>query len=794
MNLDDIQGVFFVECEESLEAAETGLDECAAQTHDDETINAIFRAVHSIKGGAGAFGHVRLQAFTHCFETLLADVREGDVELTPPLVDLMLHALDCLRDHVDAAREGGDPPADEELLAKLSAAQANGGEAESAEAPDPAASSQNAPSQSENGDTAPEDAPPEDTAAEESDSGDDLDLDALLDDLESDTGACEEPDAEADAEVGADTGADTGADSGSGPELTGLVAHIRPHASSMLNGSDPLLLLREMDRLGGQCTHCDVTLVPALEDFDPSQGYLGWSFVFPDEVTQDTISDIFDFSGDNIALAFGSEEAIPPARIEIADKPDPAEAGPAQSPEPAANPAPSNPTSANPTSASPDPAQAGAGDADTKSTAPQDAPAQKKTAPAKPAKAQKQGKAAGAKRGGQEGKSIRIDLDKLDRLIDGVGELVIAQAMLTQRLDAVESLHCEELTMLDGLIRDMQERAMAIRAQPVGSVFNRIPRLLRELAGTTGKHVKLEVVGEGTELDKTVIERLSEPLTHLIRNAVDHGIENAEERLAAGKPAEGTLLLHAEHRGGRILIRIEDDGRGINREKVLAKASEKGLVSEGEQLSDEEIDNLIFAPGFSTAQEVSNISGRGVGMDVVRQHVKELGGRITIQSNPGKGTAFILGLPLTLAISDGMIVKAGGQALVIPLAHVVESLRPNAEQIHGLGTDRQMLNVRDSFVPILPLTQLVNKKSSPADPTKGVLVIVETEHCGQAALLVDSINDQRQFVIKTLDTHYHSIEGVAGATILGDGNVSLIIDVDFLVQQAATKRSDRLAA
>ena len=290
--------------------------------------------------------------------------------------------------------------------------------------------------------------------------------------------------------------------------------------------------------------------------------------------------------------------------------------------------------------------------------------------------------------------------------------------------------------------------------------------------------------GESTELDKTVIERLGEPLTHLIRNAVDHGIESAEERIAGGKSAEGTLTLSAEHRANRILIRIADDGRGIDRERVFAKAVEKGIIAADAQLSKEEIDNLIFAAGFSTAQSVSNISGRGVGMDVVRQNVKELGGRITIESEDGHGTAFTLTLPLTLAISDGMIVRVGDQVLVVPLAHVMESLRPAPDEVQGMGTQRRMLKVRGRFIPVVSLHETLGAAGTPVEPDKGVLIIVDTESAGRAALLVDAISDQRQFVIKSLDGNFRSVEGVAGATILGDGRVALILDVDGLVARA----------
>ena len=291
-----------------------------------------------------------------------------------------------------------------------------------------------------------------------------------------------------------------------------------------------------------------------------------------------------------------------------------------------------------------------------------------------------------------------------------------------------------------------------------------------------------------------MIERLGEPLTHLIRNAVDHGIEKPEVRLAAGKPAEGTLTLSAEHRSGRILIRIRDDGAGINRARVFAKAVEKGIVAPDAQMTKEEIEALIFAPGFSTAAAITNVSGRGVGMDVVRQNVKDLGGRITIESEQGHGTCFTLTLPLTLAISDGMIVKVGDQTLVVPLAHVVESLRPEPKDVNGLGSRRQMLNVRGRFIPVVSVAETVGADNACTNPHEGVLIVVDTESAGQAALLVDNIWDQRQFVIKSLETHYRTVEGVAGATILGDGRVALILNVDALVAHAVAPGYGREAA
>jgi len=713
MTPEEIQQIFFVECEESLEAAETGLAACREGTQDADTINGVFRAVHSIKGGAGAFGFTALQAYTHTFETLLSDVRDGSVELTGDLVDLLLIALDTLSDHVRAVREGGDPPDDAALLEQLSAAQAGGGEPQaSAEAEEPE----------------PE---PERASEPEDDLG--IDLDSMLADLAAEPAAAPESAPEPEAEA----------------ESKPWQLHLRTHAGAMRNGGEPLAMLRELAALGGECLHCDSAQLPALDALDPAQGYLGWTFALPGSVSEDAVRDIFEFFSDDCDIAIGEDAAMPPVRLEAA------------APPPAA---PSYETSDKET-----PPEA----TDEKSEAPASAPAPA----ASPA----------------PGQSIRIDLAKLDRLIDSVGELVIAQAMMAQRLGSENISGCEELAMLEGLTRDIQESAMAIRAQPIGSVFSRVPRILRELSASTGKHVRLQVSGEATELDKTVIERLGEPLTHLIRNAVDHGIESAEERLAAGKDAEGTLSLSAEHRSGRILIRIADDGRGIDREAVFAKAVEKGIVAPDAQLAEEEIDHLIFAPGFSTAKLVTSVSGRGVGMDVVRQNVKDLGGRITIESAVGKGTSFTLTLPLTLAISDGMIVTAGQDTLVVPLAHVVESLKPGPGDIHGLGTNRQVLNVRGRFIPVLPICPIIGGSQCANSPADGVLIVVDTETAGQAALLVDDICDQRQFVIKSLDTHYRAVEGISGATILGDGRVALILDVDGLVTGALASQ-ERLAA
>jgi two-component system chemotaxis sensor kinase CheA len=318
---------------------------------------------------------------------------------------------------------------------------------------------------------------------------------------------------------------------------------------------------------------------------------------------------------------------------------------------------------------------------------------------------------------------------------------------------------------------------MAIRAQPVKSVFQRMPRLVREIATRLGKEVRMVTSGEATEIDKTVIEQLADPLTHLVRNALDHGLETPAERQAAGKHPEGTLLLSAEHRGGRILIEISDDGRGINRPRVLEKAQQKGLVPPSAALSDTEIDNLIFMPGFSTAETVSNISGRGVGMDVVRRNIQALGGRVTVSSQPGHGSRFTLSLPLTLAVLDGLVVAVGAESYIVPLTSIVESLRPRVEDVHAVVGRGDVLAIRGAYVPLVYLHEFFLIRNAIREAHRGIVVIVECDQRGHLGLVVDDLLGQQQVVVKSLEENYHAIDGIGGATILGNGRVALILDV-----------------
>jgi two-component system chemotaxis sensor kinase CheA len=719
MKIEEIQDIFFQECAEGLVQAEEGLLALQSGSYDSETINTIFRAVHSIKGGSGAFGFTGLQHFTHHFETLLDQVRSGDHAITPGLVSVLLAGFDMLSDHVAAIGGEAPTPDDVEVLNRLQAVSSGTPTTEDA-------------------------SPPVEEATD--DAGLDFDIAGLMDEL--DDGAT--PAADWEKGAAEETPESCSAES---------TLFVRPSRGAMAHGGEPLLLIRELIDLGAAVREVDCSALPTIDRFDPEECYLGWHVDLPDAIKRATIDEIFEFVAEDCLLVFDGVEPAPEAA------PAPAELVAAAAPKPAE---PLKAAPIVPIAVTPAPiAQLVAAPAAVATPA---AMAKPTLAPAP------EEKATSAPVGVTQ--TIRVDLEKLDRLVNLVGELVITQSMLAQRLLNCGLAQITELSDLDHLTRELQDSAMAIRAQPIGSVFSRVPRIVRELQASTGKRIQLDVEGEGTELDKTVVERIGEPLTHLIRNAIDHGLEMPEDRIAAGKDPQGRVRLSAEHRSGRIMISVSDDGRGIDRERVLAKAVERGLVSADARLSDEEIDNLIFAAGFSTAESVSNISGRGVGMDVVRRNVQALGGRISISSRPGKGSTFTMSLPLTLAILDGMIVSVGEQTYVIPLTHIIESLRPEPEHVTMMGHSQPMLNVRGTWLPVQSVAEGLSIPGAKTDPSDAVLIVVESEATGQAVLMVDEIRDQRQVVIKSLESNYRQIEGVAGATILGDGRVALILDVE----------------
>jgi len=376
-----------------------------------------------------------------------------------------------------------------------------------------------------------------------------------------------------------------------------------------------------------------------------------------------------------------------------------------------------------------------------------------------------------------------------------VGEIVITQAMLNERIaanDAETGALAEGVEALAGHTRELQEAVMAIRAQPVKLVFARMNRLVHDVSAQLGKSIKLVLSGEDTEVDKTVVEQLADPLTHMMRNAMDHGLEGPEERAAAGKSRQGLIHLSAFQRGGRIVIEVADDGRGIDRARVRRKAEERGLIAPDAELSDAEVDNLIFAPGFSTAEIVSDISGRGVGMDVVRRNIQALGGRIVIQSQPGLGSRFTLSLPLTLAVLDGMIIGVGDETYVLPVTSIVETLRPARRDVERLVGQADVLRIREDYLPLIHLGRLFGVDAARADPCAGLVVIVEVDGGRRVGLVIDEMLGQQQVVVKSLERNYEAVDGLSGATILGDGRVALIVDaanVDALWRAESERRS-----
>ena len=481
-------------------------------------------------------------------------------------------------------------------------------------------------------------------------------------------------------------------------------------------GNEPILIFRELARLGQLEIKADASRLPTLEALNPTQCFLSWTLILKNAKDEAAIAEAFEFV-QGIAEIHISKQEIQKAAI--------VEAVSAKKPDDASKPA---------------------------------------TAAANTA-------------------SIRVDIEKVDRLVNMVGELVITEAMIRAQMRHLPMDKFNDLLRgveeLSHHTRELQEAVMSVRMQPVKSIFSRMPRIVRDTSAQLGKNIQLILVGENTEVDKTVIEQLGDPLTHMIRNSVDHGIETPDQRVWNDKPEQGTIYLSAYHRSGRIIIEIKDDGAGINRTKVLAKAKEKGLVAEDATLTDEEIDHLIFAPGFSTAEKVTSVSGRGVGMDVVRRNIEGIGGTVRITNNPGKGSIFTVSLPLTLAILDGMIVRVGAENYIIPITSIIETMRPKADEIHRVEGRNDVINVRGEFVALVYLHEIFNVQNAIHNPREGLIVLVESGN-QKLGLVVDELIGQQQVVIKSLEANSDPVKGISGATILGDGKVSLILEINEL--------------
>lgn len=727
----EIRASFFIECEELLEALQDGLQALDDGDEDPETINVVFRAVHSIKGGAGAFGLEALVRFAHRFETVLDEVRAGRMSPENDARKIFFQCADHLSDLVRISRDDGDLPEDEtaKLLASLDGLLGETGAAE------------------------------EETEEEEID----FQPAALSFDLdlgEDDNSSSDLPD------LPPLDALPTSSD-------TGFTIRFKPDNDLSETGNEPFHMLRMLDELGECTVTCHLDELPDFDTLVPEQSYLSWTIELKTDVEEAEISAAFEFVEGlcslNIAKNDGSGDAgtsdgpdllAAEAEAEVEDLPSgvgDASATPPLTPVDEIN-----------KDASPEPEAASKPDSAAKSKA------------SPPPKASSQAAAAKS--------VVRVDLDRIERLVNLVGELVINQAMLSQSLESSGlSPHSDAMNGLEEfqrLTRDIQDSVMMIRAQPVKSLFQRMSRIVREASSAVGKDVRLNTEGESTEVDKTVIERLADPLTHMIRNAVDHGLESSEDRVAAGKSEQGQVNLTAAHRSGRVVIEVSDDGGGINRPKVLQIAIDKGLVPADASLSDTEIDNLLFLPGFSTASVVSDLSGRGVGMDVVRTSIQALGGRISITSTPGAGTTFSISLPLTLAVLDGMVVQVADETLVLPLNVVIETLTLTNEDVEMVRPGANVVRVRSGFVPLFDLAKELGYRDPVEDYDGSVVLLIAHEDGSRAALIIDSIQDQRQVVIKGLDDSFYRAPGIAAATILGDGQIALILDTSDIITNA----------
>ena len=646
MDISDFYQTFFDEADELLADMEQHLLGLDPQEPDSEQLNAIFRAAHSIKGGAGTFGFTVLQETTHILENILDGARRGEMQLSTDIINLFLETKDIMQEQLDAYKTAQEPNAESfkyicEALRQL-ALEAKG---------------------------LPVDVP---------------------------------------ASV-ATASAESASTSGLRVQLIDL------------KEKEVDLMLEEMSNLG------------TLTNVQKGSTTLD---VCIDGVGKDDIVAVLCFVIDEAQIRFPAADEAVAAPAAVA-----AEAAPVVEEVHTA----------------------------TVTELPVAAVKRESKRVAAPAKS-------------SESTSIRVAVEKVDQLINLVGELVITQSMLAQRSGELDPVaHGDLLNSMGQLernARDLQESVMSIRMMPMEYVFSRFPRLVRDLASKLGKEVELTLLGSSTELDKSLIERIIDPLTHLVRNSLDHGIETPEKRLVAGKVATGNLTLSAEHQGGNICIEVSDDGAGLNRERILAKALSSGLPVH-ENMSDEEVGMLIFAPGFSTAEQVTDVSGRGVGMDVVKRNIQEMGGHVEIQSKQGAGTTIRILLPLTLAILDGMSVKVADEVFILPLNAVMESLQPREEDLHPLAGGERVLEVRGEYLPLVELWKVFEVDGAKTEATQGIVVILQSAG-RRYALLVDQLIGQHQVVVKNLESNYRKVPGISAATILGDGSVALIVDVSAL--------------
>ena len=683
--LEELRGIFLDECNENIELLESGLMRMGEGDDDADTLNEVFRAAHSIKGGGSTFGFLPMAELTHHMETLLDEMRSGRRPVVEDDVDLLLVGLDIVQGILSESRDQADAdhPDRAAVQAKLEAAVVAGVAAsDSAEAP----------------------------------------------------GNVQV----ADSDV-----------------VTNWSLSFSPNSDFYLRGNDALLILRELRRLGDVSVSVDSSQLPDWQQFDVNNSYLTWNLNVPGSVSESDILEVFDWvdtectvqitanmqaSANDACVNNGQNNDVQPpvkseasgSSVEVLDTP-------------------------NITSPTSEKNENGVDDANA-------------------AGASKAAKSPSAKSSGNESSSIRIATDKIDQLINLVGELVITQSMLSRVSNDSTGIDINELRErmadLEHNTRDLQESVMQVRMLPISSAFSRIPRLVRDLSRKLNKEVDLQMDGGATELDKTVLERMIDPLVHLVRNGMDHGIETPDERKASGKRGTGILHLNARQESGSVVIEIKDDGKGINGPFILEKAREKGIVGPDEELSDDQINQLIFAPGFSTAAVLSDVSGRGVGMDVVRRNILDLGGRVHVYSEFGIGTRIEINLPLSLAILDGQLVRVAGQVYVIPILSIIETLELAQTERSDVPGTGEICRFRGEYLNMLRVADHFQLKQ----PSTGKLVVVVDTHGKRIGLVIDEVLGQQQVVIKPLDKNYKSVKGLAGATIMSDGSVALILD------------------
>ncbi|MGY2460644.1 chemotaxis protein CheA [Vreelandella sulfidaeris] len=674
MDIADFFDTFFEEAEELLSDMEQHLLELDVDDPDSEQLNAIFRAAHSIKGGAGTFGFTVLQKTTHILENLLDYARKGELTLRADLVDTFLEAKDIMHEQLDAYRSEEEP--NQEAFERICQTLQQ------------------------------------------------IALDEIGEQLDGPATPAAEPQAPS-APAPSSEAKEKLAD---GHLLVALLN---------VNDKDRVLLVEELEQLGevqsqsGDAKRYEVILKSSdsADDIEAVMCFI----IEPDQI------EIMAIEGATEPASAVSTTHEPEAPVAVA-------------------PAPQVST-------------------------------EKPSATAGPAKAVAKEK---PKKAAAESSSIRVSVDKVDQIINLVGELIITQSMLDQTVSDLEDQSVGNSSLQNGMsllqrnARDLQEAVMSIRMIPMEFVFSRFPRVVRDTAGKLGKEIELITEGKSTELDKSLVERITDPLTHLVRNSLDHGVEMPDVREAIGKPRTGKLTLSARHQGGNILIEVRDDGAGMDRDRLLAKARENG-INVSDTMSDEEVFQLIFAPGFSTAKEVTDVSGRGVGMDVVKRNIQSMGGRVEIQSKLGEGTNTRIVLPLTLAILDGMSIKVGGETFILPLSTVLESLQPSKDDMYAMAGDDVVIKVRDEYLPVIAIHEVLNVENAITDPTKSIAVIVQGEG-RRYAMLVDELIGQQQVVVKNLEDNYRKVPGISAATILGDGSVALILDITGLHRLSRYKK------